>query len=68
MGIANSPDIFQHKMNDSFHVFEFIHAYIYDLFILTKKYWTNYLHKLELTINKLKDKGLKCNIKNSFLK
>ena len=26
MGIANSPDIFQHKMNDLFRRFEFIRA------------------------------------------
>ena len=37
MGISNSPDIFQQKMNDLFHVFEFIHAYIYEHVILTKK-------------------------------
>ena len=26
MGVANSPDIFQQKMNDLFHGFEFIRA------------------------------------------
>ena len=26
MGISNSPDIIQQKMNDLFHIFEFIHA------------------------------------------
>ena len=26
MGVENSPDIFQQKMNDLFHGFEFIHA------------------------------------------
>ena len=29
IGVANSPEILQHKMNDLFHGFEFIHAYIY---------------------------------------
>ena len=28
MGVANSPDIFQQKMNDLFQVFEFIRSYI----------------------------------------
>ena len=35
-GVANFPDIFQQKMNDLFHGFEFIRAYIDDLLILTK--------------------------------
>ena len=36
MGVANSPDIFQQKMNYLFYVFELICAYIYDVLILTK--------------------------------
>ena len=35
MVIANSPDIFQQKMNYLFHGFEFIRAYKYDLLVLT---------------------------------
>ena len=35
-GVTNSPEIFQHKMKDSFHEFEFIRAYIDELLILTK--------------------------------
>ena len=62
IGISYYPDIFQHKMNDLFHGFEFICAYIDNLFILKKGYWTDHVHKLELTINKLKEKGPKCNI------
>ena len=42
MGVANSPDILQQKMNDLFHGFEFICAYIDDLFI----YWTDYVHNI----------------------
>ena len=62
MGVANWPDIFQQEMNDLFHGFEFIYLYIYDLLILTKRYWTYHVQKLELTLNKLKEKGPKCNI------
>ena len=53
-GIANSPESFEQKMNDLFHWFGFICAYIYDLLLLTKKYWTDHVHKLELNLSKLK--------------
>ena len=66
MRVANYPDIFQQKMNDLFNVLEFIHAYIDDLLVLTKLDWTDHVQKLELTLNKLKLKGLKCDIENSF--
>ena len=46
MGIANYTVIFQQKMNDLFHGFEFIPAYIDDLLTLTKVDWTDNVHKL----------------------
>ena len=49
-----------------FHGFEFIRAYIDDILILDKGDWTDHIQKLELMLNKLKGKGLKCNIKMSF--
>ena len=64
MGVVNSPDIFQQKMNDLFHGFEFIRAYIDAILILTKGDWTDHIQKLVLTLNKLKEKGLKCNIES----
>ena len=36
------------------------------MLILTKGYWTDHIQKLELTLNKLKEKGLKHNIDKSF--
>ena len=66
MGVANPPEILQHKMNDLFHGFEFIRVYIYDLLILTKGDWKNHIQKLASTINKLKVKGLKYNIEKYF--
>ena len=57
---------FQQKMDDSFHGVEFICAYIDELLILTKGYWTYHLQNLELTQNKLKGKGIKCNIEKSL--
>ena len=67
MKVDNSPDIFQHKMNDLFHVFEVIRACIDNLLILTKVDWTYHVQKLDLTLNKLKRKELKCNILKSFI-
>ena len=46
MGVANSLDIFQHKMNDLFHGFELIRAYIDNLLILTKGYCTYHAQKI----------------------
>ena len=66
MGVANSPDIFQQKMNNLFHGFGFIRAYMDDMLILTKGDWTDHIQKLESTLNKLKEKGLKCIIEKYF--
>ena len=40
IGVSNAPEHFENNMNDLFRVFEFFCAYIYDLLILTKGYWT----------------------------
>ena len=53
-------------MNDIFHGFEFNSSYMDDLLILTKGYLKYHVQKLELTLNKSKGKGLKCNIVNSL--
>ena len=66
MGVATSPDMLQQKMSDLFHGLKFIHAYIDNLFILTKRHWTDHEQKLELTSNKLKEKGIKYNIEKYF--
>ena len=66
IGVANSPDIFQQKINASFHIFKFIHTYIDNILILTKGYWTDHVEKVKLTLHKLKGNGLKCNIEKLF--
>ena len=66
MVVANASDIFQQKMNYLFHELDFICLYIHDLLILTKSDWIYHVQKLELSLNKLKGKGLKCNIERSF--
>ena len=53
-------------MNDLFHGLEFICEYIDDVSILAKGYWTDHIHNIELTLNKIKEKGLKCDIERSF--
>ena len=64
MGIDNPPDILQQNMNDLYHGFELIHAYIYDLLILTKGDWTDYVHKSESTLTKLKENELNIILKS----
>ena len=53
MGVTNSPEIFQQKMNDLFHGFEFICAYKDDMLILTKRDCIDHVKNLELTLIKL---------------
>ena len=53
-------------MNDLFYGFEFIYAYIYNLLIPTKVYWKDYVQNMELTLNKLNGKWMRCNIEKSF--
>ena len=62
MRVANSPESFQQKMNDLFHGFEFIPANIDELLVLKKGESSYHVQNLELTLNKLKKKRLKCNI------
>ena len=66
MGVASYPDIIQHKTNDLIHELGFIPEYIDDLLVLTRGDWTYRVQKLELTLTKLKVKGLKYNIEKSF--
>ena len=66
MGVCNSLDIFQEKMNEMFRGIEFIRAYTYDLLIITKFDWSDRLNKLELVLKMLRVNGLKCNIETFF--
>ena len=63
MGFSDSLEMFLEKMNEMFSGFEFIWAYIDDLLIITKGDWYNHLEKFQLKIQKLKDNGIKFNIK-----
>ena len=61
MVVTNYSDIY----NKGWMIY-FIDSNLSGLLILTKGYWTDNLQDLELTRNKLKGKGIKCNIKVSL--
>ena len=58
MGLANSPDIFQEKMNSLFNKLSFVRAYIDDLLVLTKRNYDNHLKKVEIVLKRLEKAGL----------
>ena len=66
MGLCNSPDIFQEKMNELFADLEVVKAYIDDLLIITKGSWQDHLDKLEIVLARLQEAGLKVNMGKSF--
>ena len=47
MGLCNSPDIFQQKMNKLFKGLEYIRIYIYDLLIINNGNFGDHLIKLK---------------------
>ena len=66
MGLCNSPDIFQEKMNESFHGLDYVQVYIDDLLCITKGSFEDHLEKVEKVFQKLAESGLKVNTKKSF--
>ena len=66
MGLCNSPDIFQEKINELFQGFEEVRAYIDDILLITKSDWNDHLIKLEKIFEKLAQAGLKVNAEKSF--
>ena len=66
MGLSNSPNIFQEKMNTLMQDLEFVRAYIDDLLVITKGDWDDHLDKLEEVLKCLQKAGLKVNAKKSF--
>ena len=67
MGLCNSPDIFQEKMNDLIQDLEFAQAYIDDLLVTTKSSFEDHLTHLEQVLSRLQEKGLKVNLTKSKL-
>ena len=53
MGLCNSPDIFQEKMNKLFHDLDHVQTYIDDLLRITKGDFEDHLSKLKKVFYKL---------------
>ena len=66
MGLCNSPDIFQEKMNELFPDLETVLAYIDDLLIITDESFENHLLEVDKVLKRLRNVGLKVNINKSF--
>ena len=47
MGLCNSPDIFQEKMNELFDCLEYVRAYIDDLLITSNGNFEDHLNKVK---------------------
>ena len=67
MGLCNSPDIFQEKINELIDGLEFARAYIDDLLVISKQSFEEHLEHLEQVFTRLTESGLKVNaVKSSF--
>ena len=66
MGLCNSPDIFQAKMNELFNDLEYVRTYIDDLFMISNKTFEYCINKLDKVLNILNQKDFKVNAEKSF--
>ena len=67
MGLCNSPDIFQEKMNKLFAGFEYVRAYIDNLLLVTKGSFEDHLQDLDTVLENLETAGLKLTPQNQIL-
>ena len=65
MGLCNSPDIFQEKMNKLFAGFDHVQAYLENLLVITKRSYWDHLDHLDVVLDKLEHVGLKINAQKS---
>ena len=65
MGLCNSPDIFQEKMNQLFNGLEYVRAYIGDLLIIGNDNFEDHRNKVKIDLKKLKAAGFKINTEKS---
>ena len=66
MGLYNSPDIIQEKMNKLFNGLEYVRPYIDDLLIIDNDSLKDYVIKLDKVLTRLKAAGFKVNEKEQF--
>ena len=65
MGLCNAPDIFQEKMSELMADLEFVRTYIDDVLVITSDTFEDHLAKIEITLTRLLQAGLKVNISKS---
>jgi transposase InsO family protein len=65
MGLCNSPDIFQEKMNELLIGLETVRVYLDDILHVTKGSWEEHLKILDELFARLRKAGLKVNAKKS---
>jgi hypothetical protein len=65
MGLCNSPDIFQEKINELMDGLDFVRAYLDDVLIPTKNSFEEHLEQLEQVLTRLQSAGLKVNASKS---
>ena len=66
MGLCNSPDIFQEKMNELFMGYEYVRTYIGDLLIISNASLEDHLSKVDKIPSKLQSAGFKVNAEKPF--
>ena len=66
MGLCNSPDIFQEKMNELLNGLEYWRTYIDDQLIISNTSFEDHINKLVKVLSKLDQKGFKVNAEKSF--
>jgi hypothetical protein len=65
MGIANSPDVFQSKINQLMDGLDYVQAYLNNILIVTKYTYEDHLSKFDTVLQKLHAANLKVNIEKS---
>ena len=65
MGLCNSSDIFQEKINE-FNGLDYVRTCIDDLLIISNKSFEHHIDKLDKVLSKLNQKCLKVNAEKSF--
>ena len=66
MGLCNSPDVFQEKMNKLFNGLEYVRTYIDDLLIIGNKSVDDHINKLDKVLSKSNENDFKVNAEKSF--
>ena len=66
MGLCNSPDIYQQKINELLNCLEYVGAYVDDLFIISNGSYEDHPNKGKIALNKLKAAGFKVNKEKKF--